>query len=218
MTFDDFQLIHGILEVRYERAHRYWDDCGKLIEAVETRLPGLTCQKLDERGFQFTGTDAAGVNAASFGWDRCTADHGPDVASSKYADVAPEFTRLVFSGLSVKKIKRAGHRNKFILPKGSLEEAREWLARQEIWRFSGNQALGAPVAAGIVLRTRLEDRGLRVEIDAVSIQRQGRTIHAVMVDLDFWSGDPIDASRTDFTDFIKWNLRFSKQNLVSVFD
>ena len=61
--------LQSVIEWRYPRAHRYWDDCGKLISAIEAAFPGLNCQGLGADGFTFAGP-AAGLVEAKFYWDK----------------------------------------------------------------------------------------------------------------------------------------------------
>jgi len=63
--FEDFRFLRSVVEVRFPRAHKYWDGSGQTIEAIEQRLPGLTCEKLEEAGFRFSAKEATGLSSVS---------------------------------------------------------------------------------------------------------------------------------------------------------
>jgi hypothetical protein len=40
------RFAQAAIELRYEKTQRYWDESGKLIAAIEGRLPGIVCERL----------------------------------------------------------------------------------------------------------------------------------------------------------------------------
>ena len=76
MTSDDLRIGQAVLEVRYPKAHRYWDDCGKVISQIEEKLTGLVCQRLGPNGFEFEGKDPAAARRAVFYWNRLEITQG----------------------------------------------------------------------------------------------------------------------------------------------
>lgn len=217
-SYDDFRFHHAVLEIRYPKAHRYWDDCGKLIEALETRMPGLECQRLDEQGFQFKGAETAGVMAASFYWDRVIVVQGRDNPFATFADRAAEYWRIVARGLSIERTVRVGHRLWQYLPAASTSEAENWLNTKRLWQFSAASTWGDAVTSGIVLRTVLgrENRAIRLELSSVTIRESGE-VFGVMADVDFNLLSAPSRTQLDPVDFMKWNHRFVKDNLANLF-
>jgi hypothetical protein len=213
------KVTQSVLEVRYPKAHRYWDDCGKLISAVETAFPGLTCQGLEADGFRFAG-NSSGLVAAKFFWDRAnvqTAGRGEAVL----AEAAGKFVALVQSGLSIVTLTRLGHRTWFIFPTDSLTQATKWLDGFTLWQFAPERVteLGHPMSNGSVLRTRLEPGGrrMRMEVNSGTISEKNYAeMSGVIVDIDIVSEIP-DAVTFDVGPFVDNNRRFIRETVQGIF-
>jgi hypothetical protein len=80
---EDFTFVQSLLELKFPRAHRYWDESGQLIETIEQRIPGLKCEKLEDNGFRFSGVPA-GVAHALFYWDSVIAIQDASSPASKF--------------------------------------------------------------------------------------------------------------------------------------
>lgn len=218
LAFQDLQFHEAVLEVRYPRAHKYWDDCGKLVSELETKLPGLACQRLDENGFQFQGHADIGVSRASFYWDRVSMYQDLSSGLSKFGETAEEFWRLVAFVLEIRKVSRLGHRLWHYLPTKTVAEAVNWLAKQKVWMIRSG-AWGIPVNSGVVLRTRIEpeDRNVRIEIDAAESKSQNKpTITGVLIDVDFSRAVVMDTAKVDIREFIRRNHKLIEQSLAEL--
>jgi hypothetical protein len=216
MTFEDFQIGQGVVEIRHPKAHRYWDDCGKLIAALERKLPGLVAQKLGPKGFEFDGVEALGIAKAMFFWNRVEVTLAPQGAQSKFIESAVVFWETVRDGLSVEAIARLGHRLWVHLPQASLSEAEELLKSLPLWGFSGDRlgGFGSPRNSGIVLRSKLTDgRDVRLQVDSATMKLQDAPASpGALFDLDFTAAVPV-ALTADVGRFLQANYRFAKDNL-----
>jgi len=210
-SFDDFRCEKTVVEVRYPRAHAYWDVSGQCIEAIETRLPGVTCDKL-ETGFVFKGHRDSGLTTAVFFWDKVilTRDGAIHV---KFSEVADEFWRIVAQSLRVERTSRVGHRFLFALAAESEADAEEWIDKRRIWTLHGGGELGEPCNAGTVLRTKLADRRARIEMSPATIREPGSTRFALMVDVDFSLLSAPTRAHLDLGGFMKTNLKLLKDSL-----
>lgn len=218
--FEDFRLHRSVLEVRYPKAHRYWDDCGKLIATLEQRLPGLTCARLSENGFQFEGTAETGVSRAVFFWDRAIAEHDSTISSSKFIDKAAVFWLVVAQGLDVEATTRVGNRYWLRLPAGPGDQAKEWMASRSIWRLDDRlRSWGTPQQDSATLMTELrsENAGLRVQVGAGTIKDGDSEYAGVIVDADFHLLKAPSRAVFDPEAFMKKNHQFLKRNLLQLF-
>jgi len=217
---EDFRLLKCVLEVRYPKAHRYWDECGQLISALELRLPGLVCQRLAENGFQFTGTGASGLSSAVFYWDRAIAEHDSEVTSAKFAERTSEFWSVVAQGLDIQETTRVGNRYWLFLRADSATEAESWLESKPFWRFTDNDSApwGQPLVTGSVLYARDQSAGVssRIELGVGKVKAQNEEHVGVVVDVDFKLLTPPTRAKLDVGSFLKKNERRLRDNLVSM--
>lgn len=161
------KVLQSVVEWRYPRAHRYWDDCGKLIAKVERAFPGLVGQGLQPDGFSFEGI-SEGLTGAKFYWDKANVSQ-VERGDLGLPDAAAKFWRIVTDGLTLAEPTRLGHRSWLIFETPSLEMAARWLDGFSLWPFAeGAEGMGHPLASGCVLRTRLEPDGrtARIEVNA----------------------------------------------------
>ncbi len=210
--------FQSVVEWRYARAHRYWDDCGKLVAAIEAEFPGLACEGLESQGFKFAGK-SRGVSGAGFYWDKASIGQVA-LGDASIPDAAARFWPIVQAGLSILCPTRIGHRTWLLFPTDTPKEALCWLQGLAVWRFSSPEVsrLGSPQTTGAVLRTRLEPggRSMRVEFNAGTLSAGGRDRHGVIIDVDVVVEAP-SALPDDFADFVSWNLTFLRENVVPVF-
>lgn len=211
--------LQSIVEWQYPRAHRYWDDCGKLITAVESAFPGIVCQGLQADGFHFAGL-SNGVTGGLFYWDKSfimQIGRG-DAGLSNAASV---FWPLIQHGLGIQKINRLGHRTWLCYETANQQEALRWLSdfRFVVLDRANPEALGAADAAGSVLRTKLEvgGRRLRLEVNAGTMSFERRETHGVIVDVDISINQLTDASSVDPDEFVTWNTGFIRDSIEPMF-
>ena len=158
--------FQSVLEWQYPRAHRYWDDCGKLIATVERTFPGLLCQGLQQNGFHFVG-QSKGITAAHFYWDKASISQ-VDLGDGALSRAATLYWPLVQEGLGISTVTRLGHRTWLCYETDSVATALKFLDGLGFIEAVGPGAekLGIPFAGGSVLRTKLNGRGLRLEVNA----------------------------------------------------
>ena len=212
------QYLQSIVEWRYERSHRYWDDCGKLIGAIERAFHGLKCDRLDADGFKFVG-ESRGLVSASFYWDKSTAvQASSDIAT--LPDASESYWNTIREGLSVDAPNWVGHRTWILYETATLADALTWLDNFGLWDFGGRSGLGlgVPRNAGSVLRTQLENDGRRIRLgmDGGTINRKGREQFGVLVDVDIVVQPPVKIP-TSFRDFVASNVRFLREKVEPVF-
>jgi hypothetical protein len=210
--------IQSVVEWQFPRAHRYWDDCGKLIAAIEKEFPRLKCEGLRDDGFHFSGL-SKGITGALFFWDKAFVVQAGQ-GDAGLAEASGQFWPLIETGLSVAAINRLGHRT-FLLYEASPRDALAWL---ENFRFvtldrsdAERTALGVPDAPGTVLRTKLEPGGrrLRLELNTGTTRVERGDLHGVIVDIDIAVNtlDPPESVH----DFIDSNIRFIRQRVEPLF-
>lgn len=206
------------VEWRFARAHRYWDDCGKLIAAIEVEFPGLHCQALEENGFKFSGR-SRGISAAMFYWDKASVSQG-DIGDAGLPNATEGYWPLVQQWLGVDAPIRIGHRTWMRFETNTVKDAARWLEGLALWRGGewGANDLGTPQSAGVVLRTRIEPVGrrMRLEVNAGTVTVNGRERHGVLVDVDLVVEAP-DVMPTGAAEFIRWNLEFLRDRVIPVF-
>jgi hypothetical protein len=214
------RFAQATIEVRHEKAHRYWDDSGKLVAAIESRLPGVECQRLGPNGFEFTGAiSSACFSSATFFWDRISVTATDPAAVSmpkRFAENAAEFIRLVCFGIGVSRFSRVGHRLWHYLPFENTAAASEWLEKRGVWspgvacRDWGTQS-NEQFRAQFVIDP---DRSVVLRLGSASMTRPApQPIFGVFVDADFFTTHP---SSIDVLTFAKNNLRFLDQRLDSL--
>lgn len=201
--------LQSVVEWRYERAHRYWDDCGKLVTVIENEFPGLRCNSLQEDGFKFAG-DSGGINGASFYWNKATISQ-IGLGDARLAGAVGRFWPLVQKGLSIPEPAWIGHRTWICFEMSSPKDALRWLDKFSLWEFVHLDvaAFGRPRAVGSVLRTEVEPGGrrLRLETSAGTMALPNQKHHGVIVDADIVVEES-DQLPSDFREFVDWNLRF----------
>ena len=209
--------FQSVVEWQFPRAHRYWDDCGKLITALETSFPGLTCQGLQPDGFRFTGL-SRGITNALFYWDKANISQvgRGDVG---VAEAAGLFWPVIKQGLGVSTVARLGHRTWLCYETARLTDAVRWL---DSFKFvaivrDGGDALGTPDAGGSVIRTKLVEGGrkLRLEVNAGKLNIDRREMHGVIVDVDIVLEPPLDSHEPG--EFVAWNVRFIRESIEPMF-
>ncbi len=214
--FRDFLAVRSIVEVRFPRAHKYWDDCGKLIETLETRVNGVTCAGLDAKGFNFVGSDSCPILGARFFWDRVLIEQQSGVSPRKFLESAEEFWRLSALGLGVGHVAGVGHRLWYLLKSEDKKEAEDWLQAQRVWSSVADLG-GTPSNDGVVLRAHLTDRSLRLEIGVADVLiRQDRKLTGVLMDTDFTSRKKQPVDSLDLDVFGNENLTWLKHRLHQV--
>jgi hypothetical protein len=203
--------LQEILEWRYPRAHRYWDDCGKLIAEIERTFPGLECTGLEPDGFKFKN-ERSGVSAA-FYWDK--SHFVSSQPGSGFPEACVKFRDLIAEGLSVEKTIRVGHRIWAVYPMDTRSAARI-LENAEVWGFADTiaEALGTPSSQGVVLRSRLEDgRTLRLEVGVGAAAKGHINQTGVLVDVDI-ARDGEEETSFDLGEFLQWNQTFFRERLL----
>jgi hypothetical protein len=218
-----FRFTQATVEVRYQKAHRYWDDCGKVVEAIESRVHGLTCQRLGQNGFEFTGTSAAGITSATFYWDKvvitCT-DTEAATLPRRFAERSEEFWRIVASGLGITHVLRLGNRFWYLSPHETLAAARQALAGRDLWNpsqsFSG---WGKPSNEALRIQFEIPERQrsvvVRLGSATLTETSSGTQRFGVVFDADFFKPSSTEKAipNPDVESFIKENLKFLNQNI-----
>jgi hypothetical protein len=221
-TLDDLRFVQAVFDVRYPRAHKYWDSSGAIIETIEQRLHGLKCVTLDQQGFRFTGTAERGLTAAQFYWEKTTAtvgDPATNLFPRNFIQGASEFVRLVGQHLSVQALSFVGNRFWYIVPFSERSEAEAWLSSLSLWGFWGSdERLGTIENDGVRLRTRIDDRVAVVRLGSGEASKPGGNIIGVIVDVDLQLTKPPVMSRLDGESTIKGNLRLLEQFLAAFFN
>jgi hypothetical protein len=213
------KVLQSLVEWTFPRAHRYWDDCGKLVAAIERSFSGLACQGLFQDGFRFVG-QSKGVTAALFYWEKANiAQVGRGDAG--LADAARQFWPLVKEGLSVTSTKRIGHRSTLCYETASPEDAIRFADGLTLVELSEprQSLLGTPVVAGTVLRTLLEvgGRRMRLEVNPGTMTVDGRPHHGLLVDVDISLEADIPQTPSDTADFVAWNVQFLRESVSPLF-
>jgi hypothetical protein len=217
----DFHFLQAVIEIKYPKAHRYWDKSGELISTIESRLPGLVCQKLTEHGFRFNGSDADGAVGAVVYWGQASIHQGRNTPRSKFIETAESFFRLLADQFEIQTVNRLGHRIWHYRKADSVSEASSWLLSQRLWRYEPRMAnrWGEPRPHGIVLRSRLaNDRLLRLELDTGELNTGPGRKPGVLVDTDFSTDGDLPMRSLDVARFAQANHRFLRDNLPVLFE
>lgn len=213
--------LQSIIELRYPRAHRYWDDCGKLIELVETAFPGLVCQGLEQHGFRFEGL-SGGITGVVFYWDRASLTQTGQ-GDAGLARGAARFWELVREVLQPKPPTRIGHRTWMCYETDRTAEADRWLREHSLWTLDeGAAGLGQPFLGATVIRTKLDAGGRRVrfETNSGTMTVKGdttRNYHGVILDVDITVENPESEVADDLAEYISWNLSFLRTTVDPIF-
>jgi hypothetical protein len=209
--------VQSVVEWQYPRAHTYWDDCGKLIAAVENAFPGLTCQGLQPDGFHFVGL-SKGITGAIFYWDKASITQAGR-GDAGLAVAAGLFWPLVQQRLVVNRVNRLGHRTWLCYERASVTDGIRWL---DGFKFvtpavDGADALGTPTALGSVLRTKLEvgGRRLRLEANAGTAVIDKKETHGVLIDVDLVIEPPDPTFES--AEFVAWNVGFVRNTIDPMF-
>ena len=220
-----YRFAQATVEIRYPKVHRYWDDSGKVIASLESRLHGLTCQRLGASGFEFTGAGSLGVSSATFYWDKVVisyAEPGGAALPKRFTESAAEFWRLVAFGLGIERVGRVGHRLWYYVPFPDTTTAVAWLAEQQLW-VPATESLnewGERSNEALRLQFRLaDDRSVVLRLGTATMT-SGATAprSGVFVDTDFFTtrdGGPV--GQLDLDAFMRSNVRFLDQRLASLF-
>lgn len=222
-TLSDLRFAQAVLEVRYPKAHKYWDDCGKAIETIEQRLPGLKCEALTDQGFRFSGAPERGLSTAQFFWDKTTStivEVGAPAFPKKFAEGAAEFWRLVAQQLGVQNTTFVGNRFWYYVPFSSQGDGEDWLAQQQLWQFIGGDArLGSVLNEGLRLRTNIEDRTVAVRLGTGQISAPAqKAAVGVILDVDFKLLQSPPVSRLDAGAVVQRNIRLLEQFVAAFFN
>jgi hypothetical protein len=201
--------LQSLVEWRFPRAHRYWDDPGKLIHEIEEAFPGLNCQGLEPDGFNFTGK-GNGITGAKFHWEKASIGQA-GLGDEGLSAAAETFWRLVVQVLKPTTISFLGHRTWLCYETDSVNDAIRALNGLRIWEPGiAIPDLGTPVPAGTVLRTKIEasNRRLRLAFDAGTMTISGKSIKGVIVDADIVLGTTELIEPESLKEFVDWNIRF----------
>lgn len=212
--------LQSVVECRYPRAHRYWDDCGKLIELIEGSFPGLVCQGLEPNGFRFEGL-SSGITGVVFYWDRASLTQTGQ-GDASLAGGAARFWDLVKQVLQPKTPTRIGHRTWMCYETERPAEADRWLRDHSLWTLdTGVADLGEPVLASTVIRTKLDaGRRVRFETGAGTMTIKSKTTkeyHGVILDVDITVEPPTSDVADDLAEYIAWNINFLRNTVDPVF-
>lgn len=211
--------VQSVVEWRFPKAHRYWDDCGKLIAQIEGAFSGLVCQGLEKDGFKFQGR-SRGITNAMFYWERASILQAGKVDRSLAEAVQP-FWSIIQEGLTPGPVTRIGQRTWLIYEAMSVDEAIRMLSGRSLWHFEEGAAssLGIAQNNGIVLRTVIEPSGRRMRLEvgtgSVTIQSKERT--GILVDVDLVIEHPAPIP-TDYRTFTESNLRLLRETIQRVFE
>lgn len=210
-------MVNGILEVRYPRAHKYWDASGALVQALEDGIPGLKCLTLGPEGFEFKAP-GTGTAASTFYWEhlRIQVDPLAPRADGGFEAFAKRFWKTVMEGLGLSELTRVGHRYGYLFP---TPEGTELLSELKVWDLSERLAsFGTVDNKGVVLRTHLgnPERRLRLEFGDGRAVVGGKHRPGVLIDIDIFVDRDLTASTFDLGQFLSWNLHFIKANLHKV--
>lgn len=213
------KVLQSIVEWSFPRAHRYWDDCGKLITAIEGTFPNLVCQGLQPDGFHFAGL-SRGITAALFYWEKANvAQTGRGDAA--LSDAARQFWPVVMDGLGIVRTTRLGHRSFLCYETSSPEEAVRFAEGLTLVELTGEKlsVLGAPVVAGTVIRTQLEvgGRRMRLEINPGTMAIDGKPHHGLLVDVDISLDAAWADTSCDVAEFVAWNVQFLRESIGPLF-
>lgn len=218
----EMRFVQSVFEIRYPKAHKYWDESGKLVETLEQRLPGLRCLGLEQQGFRFSGIPNRGLTNALFYWDKATVtvvEPGETHMPKTFASDAAEFVRLVGQQLSIQTLSFVGNRIWHVIPFPTANDAQQWLSRLRLWNFAGaGEALGAVDNEALRLRTRLDDRMAVLRLGSGEIGTVGGAkVTGVIVDMDLQLTDPPQMGRLDGEGILKKNARLGEQFVTAFF-
>ncbi|MEP7308198.1 MAG: hypothetical protein ABJA98_22060 [Acidobacteriota bacterium] len=205
--------FQSVVEWQFPRAHRYFDDCGKLIAVIEQAFPGLICQGMSPDGFRFVGS-SHGITAAHFYWEKASVSQ-VGKGDAGLADATVRFWSLVQAGLGISSVSRLGHRTWLLYETNTQADANHWLSGFRFLAFDreGGDVLGTPDAGGSVIRTKLEvgGRRLRLEVNAGTASINQKQVHGVFVDADIVL-EPLDSTE-NLGEFVSWNGTFIRENI-----
>ena len=213
------KAIQSVVEWRYRKAHRYWDDCGKVVSAIEAAFPGCQCQKLGEHGFEFLGR-SHGIDIAHFFWDRASITQ-TDQGDAHLPEAAERFWQLLVQGLEPGDPLRLGHRTWMMIEFDSIRQAAKHLeSRKPLITLSDGVDLGTLSAAGLVMKTALEPAGrqLRLSVDTgtLKFKHKAESREGVIIDADIFVEAPNPVPATP-RQFIGENIELVNSRIVSMF-
>lgn len=207
--------FHSVVEWRFPKAHRYWDDCGKVITAVEGAFPGLSAVALEQDGFKLAG-QSRGITNANFYWDKAAVEQIGGTSDAAVADAAAAFWDVVSDGLAIREVKRLGHRTFSLFETENPRTAQHLVESLSVWEFSEPIAgLGNPISNGVTLRTILPDgvRRLRLNIAAGTMTIKGREYPGVVLDSDFFVEMPQTLTSEELREFVRTNQSMIREHI-----
>ena len=211
------KILQSAVEWRFAKAHRYWDDCGKLVSRIEEAFPGLVCQKLAETGFVFEGS-SAGITSCFFYWDKAGLTRAGE-GNAMLPAAVETYWPLVRDGLGIERLTRVGHRSWLCFPTASPDEATRRLESVPVWQqTAAASSFGVPQAGGSVLRTKIEPNGrrLRLAVDAGTLTLHGQLNHGIIVDADIGVEEPNDMPESA-SELVARNISFLRESVAPAF-
>jgi hypothetical protein len=217
--YQDIETLRTVLEVRYPKAHKYWDVSGGILEALEGRIPGLVAEKLGENGFSLKGRPDSGVPDAEFFWNRCAVARHGMIEPGRFVDAAATVWSIVWQRLNVTHLDRVGHRVAHFIPTDTRAAASDWIDRMPLWSLDAGLAQGWGVTTneGVVLRTRTKARRVRLEVAVVEVAERTGNRTGLVVDVDITlPEDSVTRSSFVADEFLKENYKFMQQNVLNL--
>ena len=215
-SFLDLDAHRGVFEVKYPRAHKYWDVSGAVVARVERELPGLSCQALGDLGFRFSPFAPLGVAMAAFYWDRVLLEPNLETDQTVFQETCGRFWTIVRESFEVEKVSRLG--NRYAYRFAGNEKPDQHLKRLGLWRAESSMVpFGDPMNEDLVLRFENEaiDRRIRLELGTSTRAERGTERGVVIMDIDFTPIKPVSPD-FDAVDFMGVNLSFLKTNLHQI--
>jgi hypothetical protein len=205
-----WQVLQALLEVRFPKAHRYWDDCGKTIEEIETAIPGLTCAKLDGDGFHFVGSSESPLSNGKFYWDKAWCASDRVTPNGGYPDgfnsAALTFLSTVFSSLRVESTTRVGHRIIEQLPFSREQEVTEFWRQNTLLKMNpeAEEAWGVVRSEDATVTIELKDEKRLVTLRIVKAKSNVDQYSAIL-DFDFTLTQNPEIAELDLMGFVASN-------------
>lgn len=121
------KLIQNIFEARYEHGYRYLDRCGDAMVILEEALPAITNnsvwmpEEMRPTGARIKCPDIDVTIV--FDTSRLCVDQNPADTECPFKEISKYTFDTVVSKFDIGKITRLGHRQRYILPTDSVEQA-----------------------------------------------------------------------------------------------
>jgi len=132
------KLIQQIFEARYERGYRYLDRCGDAMVVLEEGLPTVSKNKLwlpEETvptGARMKCPELDMILVFDSG--RLCLDQNPADVPCPFAQIVKYACDTVISKFDIKKIKRLGARQVYLVPTDSIDEADKLSVKKAPWQ------------------------------------------------------------------------------------